>query len=128
MTASDKITRLEARLQAERELTASLRGQLAAQGVEPVAAPPAWARGLTANDVALMMMLLKAHPRVVRFWDLEEHLPKRDHVRDRTEGVIRTHVHRVRAVLGRDAIERVRGLGYRCSDAFHLQHGGGAQA
>jgi DNA-binding response OmpR family regulator len=124
MTASEKIARLEALLQAERKLTASLRGQLAAQGVEPVVGPPNWTRGLTGNDVALMMMLLNAHPRVVRFWDLEANLPKRDHVKERTEGVIRTHVHRVRAVLGKSAIERVNGVGYRCSDAFQRQHGG----
>jgi DNA-binding response OmpR family regulator len=127
MTASEKIARLEARLRAEKRLTASLRAQLAAQGVEPVDGPPAWASGLTANDVALMTMLLKAHPRVVRFWNLEENLPRRDHARERTEGVIRTHVHRVRAVLGKGAIERVSGLGYRCSDAFHRQHGQDAQ-
>ncbi len=127
MKASDRIARLEARLQAERKLTASLQAQLAAEGVEPVDGPPGWTRGLTANDVALMMMLLKAHPRVVRFWDLEENLPKRDHVKERTEGVIRTHVHRVRAVLGKGAIERVIGLGYRCSDAFHREHGSDAQ-
>jgi DNA-binding response OmpR family regulator len=118
MSASEKIARLEALLQAERKLTASLRGQLAAQGVEPVNGPPAWTRGLTANDVALMMMLLKAHPRVARSWDLEENLPKRDHAKERSEGVIRTHVHRLRAVLGKGAIERVRGQGYRCSDEF----------
>lgn len=123
MTASEKIARLEALLQAERKLAASLRAQLAARGVEPVERPPAWTRGLTANDAALMQMLLDAYPRVVRVWDLEENLPKRDHVRERSEGVVRTHVHRVRAVLGRGVIERVHGLGYRCSEAFHRQHG-----
>ena len=123
MKASEKIARLEARLQAERKLAASLRAQLAAQGVEPVDGPPAWSRGLTANEAALMQMLLGAHPRVVRAWDIEENLPRRDHAKERTEGVVRTQVHRVRAVLGKGAIERVRGVGYRCSDAFHRRHG-----
>lgn len=123
MRPSDKIACLQEQLQAERKLTAMLRAQLAAAGVEAVEALPAWASGLTPNDLALMMMLLKAHPRPVPIWSLADNLPKRDHTIERSEECIRTHVHRCRAALGKGAIEQIPRRGYRCSDAFVREHG-----
>lgn len=125
MRPSEQVARLKAALRAERARTKMLRGRLLSMGVQTGAPTPRWAMGLTPQEAALMQHLLDRWPNVVPPWAIEEGLPKRDHVDERDEQVVRAYVMRIRRrpSIGPDAIETVRGHGYRCSDAFHARYG-----
>jgi DNA-binding response OmpR family regulator len=102
------------RLQRE---NAALRAQLRAADIEPMTCPD-WAVGLTRQEAALIGALRACYPRVMDRLDIDEALPHHDHAADRDLGLASILIHRVRKKLGHDAIENIRGHGWRLSAAF----------
>lgn len=102
------------RLQRE---NAALRAQLRAADIEPITCP-SWAVGLTRQEAALIGALKACYPRVMDRLDIDEALPHHDHAADRDLGLAGILIHRVRKKVGHDAIENIRGCGWRLSAAF----------
>lgn len=123
MMPSERIAQLEAKLFEARRRLAIAETRLRLMDCELPDELPAWASELQPAAAALLDALLQAYPRVLNRWQLDEMVPKRDHAKERTDKVIDQYVHRVRQVLGDDVIENVHGSGWRCSAAFHRQHG-----
>jgi DNA-binding winged helix-turn-helix (wHTH) protein len=67
----------------------------------------------------LVGILFSAYPNVLHRYDILEALPGRDQVEERVASLVGCKVAHVRKVLGHDAIENVRGEGYRLGAAFY---------
>ena len=96
-----------------------LKGALAAAGEK---APPKyepWMVDLTSQEAALVGVLYRHYPRPVGKYQLLELIPGYDHVQERQAQIVNVKVHHVRNKLGSDAIETVRGMGYRLSARQH---------
>lgn len=96
-----------------------LKGALAAAGLSADDLVHPGFGGLTGQQAALVGALYAAHPRAVSHWALLEALPGRDAADDRQGATVRVQVCYARKVLGNDAIESVRGHGYRLGDALY---------
>ncbi|ODT89884.1 winged helix-turn-helix domain-containing protein [Phenylobacterium sp. SCN 70-31] len=94
-----------------------LKGALAAAGIERPPAYRPWMKGLTPQERGLLGALYSHYPNPVDKHALLEHMPGQDHVEDRQVQLVALKVHHLRGKLGHDAIESIRGLGYRLSAA-----------
>ena len=70
---------------------------------------------LTSHEFRVLSYLMHQRGRVVSQSELTEHVYAQDH--DRDSNTIEVFIGRLRRKLGNDAIETVRGLGYRMEDA-----------
>ena len=96
-------------------IIAILKGALAAAGGEEVPEYKPWMVSLTPQEQALLGALYRHYPRPVGKYELMELIPVYDHVQERQAQIVSVKVHHVRKKLGDDAIENVRGFGYRLS-------------
>jgi hypothetical protein len=94
-------------------IIAILKGALAAAGGEAVPTYRPWMGGLTPQEQALLGALYRHYPNPVGKYELLELIPGYDHVQERQAQLVSVKVHHLRKKLGGDAIENVRGLGYR---------------
>ncbi len=78
-----------------------------------------WMNGLTGQERALMGALYGRYPNPIGVYELLELMPGYDHVEERQAGLVGVKVHHLRKKLGADAIESVRGAGYRMGEAFY---------
>jgi DNA-binding response OmpR family regulator len=92
---------------------AILKGALAAAGGEAAPDYKPCLSGLTPQEQALLGALYRHYPRPVGKYELLELIPGYDHVQERQAQIVNVKVHHVRKKLGEDAIENVRGFGYR---------------
>jgi hypothetical protein len=100
---------------------AVLKGALASYGVEAPDPPRFMLRGLTRAEATIIGALFQAWPNPVDPYDLLARMPTRADDRDpldRRRNAVSVRVHRLRKLLGRDAIETDRLLGYKLGDAF----------
>jgi len=97
----------------------TLKGILAAAGLETVRPRHPLLARLTQQEAALVGILFAAYPRVVHRYDILEALPGRDRNEDRAASLVPCKVVHIRKVLGRHAIENVRGEGYRLGAALY---------
>src|SRR5215471_16230945 len=98
----------------QENIIATLKGALVAAGVgTPAAEALPEMGGLTRQESAMVGALCSAYPRIIDKYDLLEFLPGYDNVEERQVQVVSVTVHHVRRKLGADAIENVRGVGYR---------------
>lgn len=97
----------------------TLKGILAAAGLETVPPRHPLLGRLTPQEAALVGILFAAYPRLVHRYDILEALPGRDRSDDRAASLVPCKVVHIRKVLGRDAIENVRGEGYRLGASLH---------
>lgn len=118
MRPSEVIADLRARLADAEALIDLQRGQLAAEGVEGFLDPTPLLRDLKTQERALVGILLRAFPTTLCDFAILERLPGRDHAEDRDVTIVRVLACRARKVLGHDAIETVRGCGYRLGSDF----------
>jgi DNA-binding response OmpR family regulator len=65
-----------------------------------------------------MGALIGAWPRTLDAFQIDEILPHQDHAADRDLKLVATIVSSVRRKLGHEAIETIRGEGYRAGRAF----------
>lgn len=98
-----------------------LKAALAAEGIEVTGVQP-WAKGLTQQQRAVVGALLSAYPRVINKYDLLDLMPGFDHVVERGMGSVTVVVCHIRKKLGYDAIECVRGLGFKLGDDFYRKY------
>lgn len=96
-----------------------LKGVLAAADIDPPQAHEPWMKGLTPQECALMGALYRHYPNPIGKYDLLDMLPGQDHARDRQVQLVSLKVHHLRGKLGPEAIESVRGFGYRLGQAQH---------
>lgn len=123
MRASQQIARLQAQLRERNAEVVSLKARLAANGISTFEVPE-WGEGLTPGQVTLMIALLQKPNKVFSRYDLEESvIPKLDAAHDRDVKIVDVYVWRLRQKLGVDAVETVRGRGYRCGKAFADRYG-----
>lgn len=109
-------------------IIAILKGALAAAGEEVPTYKP-WMAGLTPQEQALLGVLYHHYPNPVGKYALLEMIPGYDHVEERQSQLVNVKVHHLRRKLGADAIECVRGLGYRLSrDQYVAMRDGDAPA
>jgi DNA-binding response OmpR family regulator len=97
-------------------IIAILKGALAAAGGEAVPAYRPWMAGLTPQEQALLGALYSHYPNPVGKYELLELIPGYDHVQERQSQLVNVKVHHLRKKLGADAIENVRGRGYRLGE------------
>lgn len=95
---------------------ARLRARLASLGIRDDGPPP-WALGLTPTHAAAMSVLLDAHPRAVSRYALEEATRVRDHTVERDVRIVDVVVCQLRKHFGSQAIETIRGHGWRLATA-----------
>jgi hypothetical protein len=98
------------------------RGQLLANGIPLLDAPPEWAKRITPQQRAFMGLLIAAFPRAVDPWDVLERLPGLDHVHERDFSGVKAIVYKIRKALGTEAIETI-GAGYRLGSLFQSPSG-----
>jgi DNA-binding response OmpR family regulator len=98
---------------------ATLKGALSAAGLTSTPARHPMLVKLKPQEAALVGILFSAYPRVLHRYDILEALPGRDQVEERVASLVGCKVAHVRKVLGHDAIENVRGEGYRLGAAFY---------
>jgi DNA-binding response OmpR family regulator len=118
--AGERLRYLEAQIERLAAQVLALEGQVRSAGFEPIHVPT-WARGLPPQEAALLGALYGAYPRVLSIYDLDDALPRYDHVLDRDLKVVAVCVHKVRKRFGLQIIETVRGRGYRLSDVGKAQ-------
>jgi two-component system OmpR family response regulator len=99
--------------------TAMLRERVSVAEVELIDAPPAWAAGLTLCQFAFMMAFVEAYPRYLSRALLIDTIPGRDHAAEPSPKLIDAHISYLRKKLGRETIESLRGIGWRCSGEFY---------
>ena len=92
-----------------------LKGALAAGGMDAIPSFHHWMRDLTPQERALLGCLQRSYPRPLDKFALLDLLPGQDHVKDRQPELVAAKVCHLRRKLGSDAIESVRGMGYRLS-------------
>jgi len=100
---------------------ATLKGALSAAGMTSTPARHPMLAKLKPQEAALVGILFSAYPRVLHRYDILEALPGRDMVEERVASLVGCKVAHVRKTLGHDAIENVRGEGYRLGAAFHRE-------
>lgn len=112
MRAGETIRRLEAENDRLRDQVAALEGQLRALECEPVTMP-AWSKGFSPQQAAFLGALYAAYPRALSYFDLDDALPRYDHVLDRDLRIVAQVAHHVRKKLPAGTIESVRPRRYR---------------
>lgn len=119
------VAQLEAELRAARQEIALLNSELAMIELRgPRSFDPRdphhypFADRLTATELRVIGGLLACYPRHADPYDLAAVMCG-DHARDPTLSNLRVHLTKLRAKLAKDAIETVRGSGYRLSAAFY---------
>jgi DNA-binding response OmpR family regulator len=100
---------------------ATLKGALAAAGVASTPMRHPLLAKLKPQEAALVGILFAAYPRIMHRYDILEALPGRDTAEERVASLVPCKVAHVRKVLGHDAIENLRGEGYRLSPALYAQ-------
>ncbi len=108
---------LERELQQADATIEVLKGALAAEIVEAINVP-LWAERLPPQLRALMGALVAKYPRHMSREAISACIPHQDHTLDESLQTVSVHVCRIRRVLGLDAVETLRGAGYRVSPAF----------
>lgn len=98
---------------------ATLKGALCAAGLPFTPARHPLLARLKPQEAALVGILFSAYPNFLHRYDILEALPGRDQVEERVSSLVGCKVAHVRKILGRDAIESVRGEGYRLGAAFY---------
>lgn len=117
-----EIIALQKQVIAEQEgIIEILKGALAAAGAPSPEAHRPWMVGLTPQECAMMGALFHRYPKPIGNYELMELMPGRDHVVDRQAQVVTVKVHHLRRKLGADAIENVRGMGYRLGQLQHAR-------
>jgi len=97
-----------------------LKGALAADGRQSeIPAYRPWMETLTPQERALMGAMHRAYPRPLSKETLLDLMPGHDHVEDRCAKLVTVKICHLRRKLGQDAIEHVRGIGYRLSAEQH---------
>lgn len=97
-----------------------LKGALSTHGIEAFPIVERWGDvPLTPQEIALVGALYAVFPKAINRYELLELLPAQDRMdgKERTISTIGVAVHRVRAKLGKDAIESQRG---RVGDGYRL--------
>jgi two-component system response regulator QseB len=105
-----------------------LKAALAAESATPLVVDPEWMGELTPQERALLAALHRHYPNAVDKYDLLDAMPGRDHVEDRQAQMVNVKVCMVRKKLGADAIESVRGVGYRLGRELHARMSGDGRA
>jgi DNA-binding response OmpR family regulator len=100
---------------------AALKGALAAAGVASAPMRHPLLAKLKPQEAALVGILFSAYPRIMHRYDILEALPGRDTVEERVASLVPCKVAHVRRALGHEAIENLRGEGYRLGPALHAQ-------
>jgi len=99
----------------------ALKGALSAAGLPTAPERSPLLARLKPQEAALVGILFSAYPHVLHRYDILEALPGRDGAVDRVASLVGCKVAYVRKALGHDAIENVRGEGYRLGAALHAQ-------
>lgn len=92
---------------------------LAAQDVEAFDAPTGLLLLLTKQERELLGVLHRIYPRAASLGALLDALPARDHAKDRNEKMVSVLVCRIRDALGIEAVETVRGIGFKLGSELH---------
>jgi DNA-binding response OmpR family regulator len=101
-----------------RQLELDLAFYRGATDAEPVQDEAVRKLGLTHNEGLLYAALMGARPRVVSIGSLEDAVPPRDHVEERSANLMHVVVAKIRRKIGKDAIECVWGRGFRIADSW----------
>lgn len=110
---------LLARIAEQDAMIAILKGALAADGAELPDLSGAWEWGLTAQQSAVLGVLMRVYPHAVLSEDIGPRMPGRYHDReDVSPNAVSVAICYLRKALGRDSIQTRYGGGYRLSDAF----------
>ena len=110
---SEIIARQRKVIEEQEGIIVVLKAALAAAGGEPASMFQPWMRKLSPQQQALLGVLYSRYPNPVSKFELLELIPGSDHVQDRQVNLVSVQVHHLRRKLGQEAIENVRGLGYR---------------
>ena len=124
LRSSEVIARQRQVTKDQEDIIELLKGVLAASSEAAVPTFQPWMNGLTGQERALVGALYGRYPNPIGVYELLELMPGHDHVEERQAGLVSVKVHHLRKKLGPDAIESVRGMGYRMGKAFHdaLKH------
>jgi hypothetical protein len=117
--SSETIARQRKVIEEQEGIIALLKGALAAASSEPVPIYKAWMGGLTPQEQALLGALFRHYPNPVGGYALLDLIPGQDHVQERQVQLVAVKIHDLRKKLGGQAIETVRGAGYRLGRAQH---------
>lgn len=112
---SEQVATLEAEIDEAKKEISLLKARLVAQ--ELVATIP-WDEKLTPSQNSLMQILAARPHHIFSRYEIDSAIPGYDHVIERDNHVIFTHVSLIRNILGDDAIETVRGYGYRLGKKY----------
>jgi hypothetical protein len=115
---SDMIAYLQNIVEQQERVIDILKGALATHGIEAFSVVEHWGDvRLTPQESALVGALYAVFPKAINRYQLLELLPGQDRVKERTITTVGVVVHKVRAKLGKDAIESQRG---RVGDGYRL--------
>lgn len=123
--SADVVADLQARVRDVEAYCDLLKGALVDEGVE-VPGFLGQLASLRPQHRALIGALYRAYPRHVDSWSLLDRIPGLDHAQERQVNLVRVLVHHARRVLGHDAVELVRGQGYRLGPRIFLELKAGA--
>lgn len=121
----DLVADLKARVRDVEAYCDLLKGALVDEGVE-VPGFMGQLASLRPQHRALIGALYRAYPRHVDSWSLLDRIPGLDHAEERQVSLVRVLVHHARRALGHDAVELVRGQGYRLGPRLFLELRAGA--
>lgn len=82
---------------------------------------PAWTTGLSGSELGAMLGMYRAYPMPLSNYDLDDVVPRYDHVEDRDVRGMSVLIHKLRKKVGAEAIVNVWGRGYTLSEPFYAR-------
>lgn len=118
---AERVRELERRLiEAQARITA-LEALCRLNEVQPEPALPGWTTELSGSELGAMLAMYRAYPSPLSNYDLDEVVPRYDHVEDRDVRGMSVLIHKLRKKIGADSVVNLWGRGYTLSPAFHAR-------
>lgn len=118
---SKRVRELEEQLSQAQARISALEAMCRLKEVEPEPPLPAWTTRLSGSELGAMLALFRAYPAPLTNYDLDEVVPRYDHVEDRDVRGMSVLIHKLRKKIGAESVVNVWGRGYTLSGAFHAR-------
>ena len=116
-----RVRELEQQLSEAHARISALEALCRLKEVEPEPALPAWTTSLSGSELGAMLAMYRSFPAPLSNYDLDDVVPRYDHVEDRDVRGMSVLIHKLRKKVGADSIVNVWGRGYTLSEAFHAR-------
>lgn len=116
-----RVRELEQKLSEAHARISALEALCRLNEVQPEPALPAWTTGLSGSELGAMLAMYRSYPAPLSNYDLDDVVPRYDHVEDRDVRGMSVLIHKLRKKVGADAVINVWGRGYTLSADFHAR-------